>query len=312
MASKFDPDFNAEIRRVVKNFNQKRNRAYRRGFSYLPNKAYVSNIKASFNTKGEIKKYLKELEKFNNMGDAALDIISTDNGGKISRYNLMFIKDNLKDTKAFFDRQIAEAEELFYEDQYSIARRDYLFNLQAKRKYLDLEIMQLNQSGLKTFDRYTKQALSYNKSNITAYKGFLSGVEDVMRRLGYDEKYISVFYEKMSNITPAQFIKMYRKSDLIARIYEMIPSPEHGRDKINTDDDTAKEYINQFVKEFDDMVRKSTSDTEFVRDTERISKEYEKQLAQKNKKKIPLSSLSQTDIDKLTALGWMDLVDENE
>lgn len=312
MASKFDPDFNAEIRRVVKNFNQKRNRAYRRGFSYLPNKAYVSNIKANFDTKSEIKKYLKELEKFNKMGDSALDIITTQSGGRISRYNLMFIKDNLKDTKAFFDRQIAEAEELFYEDQYSIARRDYLFNLQAKRKYLDLEIMQLNQSGLKTFDRYTKQALSYNKSNITAYKGFLGGVEDVMRRLGYDEKYISAFYEKMSNISPAQFIKMYRKSDLIARIYEMIPSPEHGRDKINTDDDTAKEYINQFVKEFDDMVRKSTSDTEFVRDTERISKEYEKQLAQKNKKKIPLSSLSQTDIDKLTALGWMDLVDENE
>lgn len=312
MAKRFDPDFNSEIRRIVKNFNQKRNRAYRRGFSYLPNKAYVSDIKASFNTKGEIKKYLKELEKFNNMGDAALDIISTDNGGKISRYNLMFIKDNLKDTKAFFDRQIAEAEELFYEDQYSIARRDYLFNLQAKRKYLDLEIMQLDQSGLKTFDRYTKQALSYNKSNITAYKGFLSGVEDVMRRLGYDEKYISTFYEKMSNVSPAQFIKMYRKNDLIARIYEMIPSPEHGRDKINTDDDTAKEYINQFVKEFDDMVRKSTSGEEFVKETNKKYKEYEKQLAQKNKKKIPLSSLSQTDIDKLTTLGWMDLVDENE
>lgn len=312
MAKRFDSDFNSEIRRIVKNFNQKRNRAFRRGFSYLPNKAYVSDIKASFNTKSEIKKYLKELEKFNNMGDAALDIISTDNGGKISRYNLMFIKDNLKDTKAFFDRQIAEAEELFYEDQYSIARRDYLFNLQAKRKYLDLEIMQLDQSGLRTFDRYTKQALSYNKSNITAYKGFLSGVEDVMRRLGYDEKSISTFYEKMTNISPAQFIKMYRKNDLIARIYEMIPSPEHGRDKINTDDDTAKEYINQFVKEFEDMVRKSTTLQEFAKDTERISKEYEKKLQQKNNKKIPLSSLSQTDIDKLTTLGWMDLVDENE
>ena len=311
MASKFDPDFNAEIRRVVKNFNQKRNRAYRRGFSYLPNKAYVSNIKASFDTKSEIKKYLKELEKFNSMGDSALDIITTNNGGRISRYNLMFIKDNLKNTKAFFDRQIAEAEELFYEDQYSIARRDYLFNLQAKRKYLDLEIMQLNQSGLKTFDRYTKQALSYNKSNITAYKGFLGGVEDVMRRLGYDEKYISTFYEKMANISPAQFIKMYRKSDLIARIYEMIPSPEHGRDKINTDDDTAKEYINQFVKEFDEMVRKSTSGEEFMKQTEEAYKEYTKQN-QRNTKKIPRSSLSQEDIDNLTALGWMDLVDENE
>lgn len=312
MAKRFDPDFNSEIRRIVKNFNQKRNRAYRRGFSYLPNKAYVSDIKANFNTKAEIRKYLRELQKFNSMGDSALDIITTNNGGRISRYNLMFIKDNLKDTKAFYDRQIAEAKELFYEDQYSIARRDYLFNLQTKRKYLDIEIMQLDQSGLRTFQRYTKQALSYNKSNITAYKGFLSGVEDVMRRLGYDEKTISQFYEKMGNISPAQFIKMYRKSDLIARIYEMIPSPEHGKDKINTDDETAKEYINKFMKEFDDMMRETTSLEEFEKETDKVYKDYQKQLAQKNQKKIPASSLSQTDIDKLKTLGWMDLVDENE
>ena len=310
MAKRFDPDFNSEIRRIVKNFNQKRNRAYRRGFSYLPNKVYVSDIKSFFNTKAEIRKYLRQLEQFNKMGDAAFDIITTNNGGRISAYNLMFIKNNLKDTKEFFDRQIAEAEELFYEDQYSIARRDYLFNLQAKRKYLDLEIMQLDQSGLKTFDRYTKQALSYNKSNITAYKGFLAGVEDVMRRLGYDDKYISMMYEKMSNITPAQFVKMYRKSDLIARIYEMIPSPEHGRDSINTDEDTARSYINKFVKEFDDMVRESTLGAEFKRETNKKYKEY--QNLQRKSKKIPLSSLSQTDIDNLTTLGWMDLVDENE
>ena len=245
------------------------------------------------------------------MGDRAFDVITTSQGGKISRYNLMFIKDNLKDTKAFFDRQIAEAEELFYEDQYSIARRDYLFNLQAKRKYLDLEIMQLNQSGLKTFDKYTKQALSYNKNNITAYKGFLSGVEDVMKRLGYDEKTIAALYEKMGNISPAQFIKMYRQSDLIARIYDIIPSPEHGKNIITTGDDQAKKYIDKFMNEFEEMVRKSNSGKEFMKETEEAYKEYTKQN-QRNNKKIPLSSLSQKDIDNLTTLGWMDLVDENE
>ena len=311
MANRFDPDFNAEIRRDVKNFNQKRNRAYRRGFSYLPNKVYVSDIKANFTTKAEIRRYLRELKKFNAMGDRAFDVSTTSQGGKISRYNLMFIKDNLKDTKAFFDRQIAEAEELFYEDQYSIARRDYLFNLQAKRKYLDLEIMQLNQSGLKTFDKYTKQALSYNKNNITAYKGFLSGVEDVMKRLGYDEKTIAALYEKMGNISPAQFIKMYRQSDLIARIYDIIPSPEHGKNIITTGDDQAKKYIDKFMNEFEEMVRKSNSGKEFMKETEEAYKEYTKQN-QRNNKKIPLSSLSQKDIDNLTTLGWMDLVDENE
>lgn len=310
MAMRFDPDFNAEIRRIVKNFNQKRNRAYRRGFSYLPNKAYVSEIKTNFDTRADIRKYLRELEKFNKMGDAAFDVITTDNGGRISRYNLRFIKDNLKDTKAFFDRQIEEAEQLFYEDQYSIARRDYLFNLQQKRKYLDLDIMNLDQSGIRSFDRYTKQALNYSKSNITAYKGFLSGVEEVMRNLGYDEKTISLMYDKVSNLSPAQFVKMYRQSDLVARIYEMLPSPEHGKDKINTDDDTAKKYINKFINEFEEMVRKSTKLEEFSEETDKTYEEYQKQMQRGNK--IPKSTLSDKELQDLQALGWTDIIDENQ
>lgn len=249
----YDNDLNAEIRRIVKNFNQKRNRAYKRGFSYLPNKQYISTIKKSFDNRRDLRRYLNELERFNKLKDEALETVETNGGGRTSRWNLMFIRDNLKDTKAFFDRQIKEAEELFYEDEYSIARRDYLFNLQEKRKYLDLDIMNLNQSGLKTFEKYTKQALEYNKSNITAYKGFLSGVEDVMKRLGYDNKTISKLYEKMGNISPAKFVKMYRQSDLVARIYDLLTSPEHGRNKINTDEDDAKHLINKFINDFESL-----------------------------------------------------------
>lgn len=251
MASKFDPDFNAEIRRIVKNFNQKRNRAYRRGFSYLPNKAYVSEIKQNFPTKREIKRYLRQLEKFNQMGDSAFDVVTTNAGGRISKYNLMFIKDNLNETKAFFDRQIEEAEELFYEDQYSIARRDYLFNLQEKRKYLDIELMNLDQSGLKTVDKYVKQSLNYNKSVLESYKGFLSSVDIVMRQAGYDEQTISNFYGKLANLSPAQFIKMYRSNDLIARVYELVDSPKSGEARINTSDEDARTLIDKLLTDYD-------------------------------------------------------------
>ena len=162
MAIKYDSDLNGEIRRIVKNFNQKRNRAIKRGFSYLPNKVYVSDIKTSFDNRTDLRRYLRELERFNKLKDAALETVETRGGGRTSRYNLMYIKANLKNTKEFFDRQIAEAQELFYEDEYSIARRDYLFNLQTKRKYLDLDIMNLDQSGIKTFSKYTFPSIKRN------------------------------------------------------------------------------------------------------------------------------------------------------
>ncbi len=311
MAIKYDADLNNEIRRIVKNFNQKRNRALKRGFSYLPNKAFVSEIKTSFDNRTDLKRYLKELEKFNKLKDYALETVETLAGGRTSRYNLMYIKDNLKDTKAFFDRQIAEANELFASDPYSIARREYLFNLEQKRRYLDINIMNLDQSGIKTFQKYTAQALNYNKSNITAYKGFLSGVEQVMKNLGYSEKEISKLYENMGNITPAQFIKMYRKSDLIAKIYDIIPSPEHGKKVINTSDEEAKDLIDNFMKEFTKEMRESTALDEFHEETERIYKESQEDSIAERSKKIKASTLTPKQRKDLEALGWMDLVDEN-
>lgn len=311
MAIKYDADLNNEIRRIVKNFNQKRNRALKRGFSYLPNKAFVSEIKTSFDNRTDLRRYLKELEKFNKLKDYALETVETLAGGRTSRYNLMYIKDNLKDTKAFFDRQIAEANELFASDPYSIARREYLFNLEQKRRYLDINIMNLDQSGIRTFQKYTAQALNYNKSNITAYKGFLSGVEIIMRQLGYDDKIISNFYEKMANITPAQFIKMYRKFDVIDRLYDMIESPKSGKAKINTTDEDATQMINNFMSDFEKMMRESTALDEFHEETERIYKEYQKDTIAERSKKIKASTLTAKQLQDLKELGWMDLVDEN-
>ena len=308
MAIKYDSDLNREIRRIVKNFNQKRNRAIKRGFSYLPNRAYVSEIKTSFDTRTELRRYLKELQKFNNLKDYALETVETLGGGRTSRYNLWYIRDNLKDTKAFFDRQIEEARELFESDPYSIARREYLFNLEQKRRYLDINIMNLDQSGIKTFQKYTRQAFNYNKSNITAYKGFLSGVEQMMKNLGYSEKEINKLYENIGNISPAQFVKMYRRSDVIAKIYDIIPSPEHGKSAINTSDEEAKGLIDKVMKEFGE---KATRDLEaFHEETERMYKESEAEFAAKTGK-IKASTLTDKQRKDLETLGWMDLVDEN-
>lgn len=301
MTTRFDPDFNEEIRRVVKNFNAKRNRAYKRGFSYLPDRAYVSKIKQNFDTKKEIQKYLKDLEMFNTMGDSAFDVVETAMGGRISRYNLMFIKDNLKDTKDFFDRQIEEAKELFYEDQYSMARRDYLFNLQTKRQYLEQDIMNLTQSGIRTFEKYTKQALNNNRNMLSSYKGFLSVVENVMQMVGYDEKGIADFFGKMANLTPAQFIKMYRSNDLIGRIYELIISPKAGKARLNLDEDEARGLVDTMLRNFDKM-KAEALDEEIEVDTSYAKKQNI----------IPASDLSKADKEKLKELGWDDLIDEGK
>lgn len=250
MINRFDPDFNAEIRRVVYNFNRKRNRGIKQGYKFLPRKVYVSDIKEQFKTQGEVERYLKQLESFNVMGNTAYEEVTTSGGAKTSLYQMNFIKDNLSLTKDFYDRQYAEAKRLFEADPYSMAKRDYLFNLESKRKELDLDITTLSPSQFRSFEKYTNEMLNENRSKLVSYRGFLSEVEKIMKITGIDKETRQKFFEKMSNLTPAEFVKMYRANDIINRIYDILPSPENGPGKLNTSDEDAKGLIENLVNNF--------------------------------------------------------------
>ena len=50
MAIRYDANYNREISRVVKNFNNKRNRAIKRGLKNVPAPIKVSDLKARYRT----------------------------------------------------------------------------------------------------------------------------------------------------------------------------------------------------------------------------------------------------------------------
>lgn len=259
MAIRYDKDFNAEIKRIVYNFNRKRKRAIERGIDQVPEKQYVSELKFRYSKKSDLVRELKLLERFNDMGQKAFEVVETLGGGRITAYKLEYMKRNLRQTKQFYDRQIAEAKELFADEPYSMARRDYLFNLQTKRDFLELDIDFLDQSGLSTFNKYINQAQSYNIKQLSGYRGFLTVVENAMKTLGYDMKTRDAFFAKLVNLTPAQFTKIYRNSDLINRIYDLIPSPKSGEMRLNTDEEDARSIIDELISNFDKIKNEALS-----------------------------------------------------
>lgn len=252
MPNRFDADFNAEIRRVVFNFNRKRNRGIKKGYKFIPKKVSARDIKESFNSVGEIENYLKQLEKFNYMGNSAYQEVVTAGGAKTSHYNYEFVRDNLDATKAFYDKQIDEARRIYDADQFSMAKKDYLFNLEEKRKELELNINDLTQSQFHAFEKATTRMMDENRLKINGYRGFLDVVEQVMKNTGMSKDKRKEFFDKMSTLTPAQFTKMYRNNDLITRIYEIIPSPEKNG-SMNTTDEDAEGLIDDFLRDFEQI-----------------------------------------------------------
>ena len=141
VAIKYDKAYNAEIRRIVHNFNQKRNRAIKRGFTHLPPLMTVRELKLRYTSRSQLNRELRLLERFNKKRDEALKVVETSGGAKAIQWELDYIKANLRYAKEFYDREIEKAVSL--ETPLNVTKYEYINNLKSKRDYLNLELFQI-------------------------------------------------------------------------------------------------------------------------------------------------------------------------
>lgn len=312
MAIRFDKSYNAEIARVVKNFNQKRNRAIQRGYRYLPPKLTVSELKSRYTSRAQLNRDLNAYRRFNKEGDKALKVVETSGGAKAIKWEYDYLKNNLRYAKEFYDREIADASKL--DTPMMVAKAEYINNLKSKRDYLNLEITELSQSQFRTFRNTINEYLYANERNMSGYRNWMNEVELIMRNLGYDNSTINKFFEGFNELTPRQFLNMYRQSALVSRIYELyIPTKDHSF-RLSTTEEDAKDLINTFMMEKDEMIKKAKMEEQIEDDglEEFVKSLTEQKLSERRKKgkaKLKRKDLTQEQIKQLEELGWDDLIE---
>lgn len=312
MAIKFDKAYNAEIRRVVRNFNQKRNRAIKRGYKYLPPKMTVSELKSRYTSRSQLNRDLNALKRFNREGDKALKVVETSGGAKAIKWEYDYLKRNLQYAKEFYDREIEDAARL--DTPMMVAKSEYINNLKSKRDYLNLELTELSQSQFRTFRNTINEYLYANERNMSGYRNWMNEVELIMRNLGYDNKTINKFFEGFNELTPRQFLTMYRQSQLVSRIYELyIPTKDHSF-RLSTTEEDAKDLINTFMVEKDEMIKKAKMQDEIKTQglEEFVKSLTDEKLAQRRvdgKAKLQRKNLTPKQIKQLEELGWDDLIE---
>lgn len=312
MAIKFDKAYNAEIRRVVRNFNQKRNRAIKRGYKYLPPKMTVSELKSRYTSRSQLNRDLNALKRFNREGDKALKVVETSGGAKAIKWEYDYLKKNLQYAKEFYDREIEDAARL--DTPMMVAKSEYINNLKSKRDYLNLELTELSQSQFRTFRNTINEYLYANERNMTGYRNWMNEVELIMRNLGYDNKTINKFFEGFNELSPRQFLTMYRQSQLVSRIYELyIPTKDHSF-RLSTTEEDAKDLINTFMVEKDEMIKKAKMQDEIKTQglEEFVKSLTDEKLAGRRvdgKAKLQRKNLTAEQIKQLEELGWDDLIE---
>lgn len=302
MAIRYDSNYNAKINRVVKNFNQKRNRAIKRGFKNVPAPIKVSDLKARYTSRRELNKQLTQLTRFSRGGDAVLRQVENEGGATAIKWELDYLKANVKAARKFFAdeyRTIAAKVGDFP------GERMRLDAIAKKLSTLDLDLAYMSQSQFNSYRAAINEYINKPKSYAAGYRGFLAEVEGVMRLVGIPEGDIDKFFEKFKVLTPEQFHQLYENSDLIGRVYELADSPIYeGGLKLTTSKDETRDLIETLMEETDDLVDMAKQDFWLSKSPE-IPKELKGN-------KIPKSSLTKEKISQLKALGWDDLIDETK
>ncbi|MBO5712328.1 MAG: hypothetical protein J6R47_05755 [Acholeplasmatales bacterium] len=225
--SRYTPEFNAYARRVVKSFNQRVMRAEKRGLKNLPSLRSVRDLKAMFTTEDDLKKELSELRKFNE-NRKALDTKLLGNEAKLTNWEYEYIRNNLDELKDYYDREIERARKRYAADPFSPELKVDLTNLEDRRDYLNRDLLELSKSELSTFRRYLNVYKNRNRRDLNFYDQYFESFDFLMRVSGVSKDKINYIRTRINSLTPNQFYELYKQHDIMADLFNEIPSKDRG------------------------------------------------------------------------------------
>lgn len=314
MAIKYDSSYNARIARIVKNFNERRRRAFMSGVKNIPQAVKVRDLKIRNRTRRDLEKELKALESFTVKDKPARDF-TTPGGVVTNKWQLKYLK-----------MQAPKARE-YYLREYKIlapkvgrmpGERMKLNETSSKLALLDTDIEELTPTQFEAYVATVNEFMGVPSKIRGGYKGFLIEVVNVMRLSGIDEKEINKVMDKLKELDFRQFQKLYEESDLINRFYELADSPIYGGGlKLNTSESNARELSELLVEQIDDLVEKAKEEPVYEFDP---IKDFGNLLLQEKYMKpeftpegrIKRSSLTKEQAEKLEEAGLGRVIDENQ
>ena len=242
MAIRYDKKLNQEINKTIKNFNQKIARLQKDERKLLPSKISKKELKENAYTRTELKRKLKELQRFSKRG--AEDIIETKGGVKLTKYELSNIKRENARIKRNITREInrlkIEKPKIFGKMQTStfseMGDSDYL-NLVARRKALEKDINKLSREE---YERFTKLIEKTGKNqqymNNIFKDNYFVMLTDLAYYFDYDNDKLNMLKQKLMNLKPNDFLKLFKEDKSIRAILDYYPIATNSFNAINPND----------------------------------------------------------------------------
>lgn len=264
--AKFSPEFNKEIYRTVRSFNQRVRRAEQRGLTNLPDLQSVAELKARYVTENDMKRELGFLRQMN-LNRRSLDTVTTLGGAKMTEWEFQYMKQNLKPLRRFYDVMIKVAQNRYGSYPYNTALKTELLNLEARRDYLNRDLNALTRSELLTFRRYMTKYKETSKRTGNYFDQYLGALGEIGKYNPDARAAVKRIRRKINNLSPAVFEEIYRRHDIVNDLFDIVVSPpssvseetEKSKSKsaefYNTEDITR--YVNTIDQKLDGWIEEA-------------------------------------------------------
>ncbi len=206
---RYDSEYNANIQRVVSNFNRKVARLNRAGAIGIPEKVSVRDIKSKFYTRTELNQYLRDLQRFSKRG--AEDIV-TINGQDFTKYDIDLFRRRLRNERRRLTKEIQQAES--YKPQYPMKHDMYTTGLRTKRSALSAKWADIITSKIKEKlidEPYRRQVI---------YDNYLEILFQDAYQMGFDDDKIEYIKSKLLELPPRKFINALEGDPNIQYIFD--------------------------------------------------------------------------------------------
>ena len=260
MAVRYNASINRNINTIVRNYNAKIRRLEKAEEElYLPELTSVKEVKESVKNKRELDRMLKDLQRYSERGMEKTVTFSS--GIEMSKYEAEKLKRNLRIAKAKATREISSFKstpiKVFGIPQNTPHEYDeeYL-NLKAQREKLDKDINRLSKRELERLQSNINDIL-YSYDMEEQYK---ANWLDMIGKLGYygeiDSSKIEEIKERLKNISPTNFTKLYRNEKSIKAIQELYQDVIRNKGKMDQELSTdIQDIVSNFYNNIDIILK---------------------------------------------------------
>lgn len=267
MAIRYDKKINQEINRTIKNFNQKIARLEKQQKDLiLPEKITKKALKESVYTRTELKRKLRELQRYSERGIEST--LKTTTGIEISKYELVNLQKESARIKRNLTREIKRMEierpkvsGIIQARTFAEMGDTHYLNLVARRKALEKTILKLSKDD---YERYKKLLFktAQNKEYMdTVFKSnYIQMLNDLGYFYNYDKDKLKLIEDKLMQLNTKNFLKLFESDKSIKAILDYYPViTKNQKNKTNINPEDIKEDVtnlyDSLINNLDDILK---------------------------------------------------------